>query len=521
MQYLLELLVENKFNRPAKEPLLLIYKKYNKRYYGKNSNQESCSGSAIVVNCFFIYFIPIMVMSQMLLSFPKIFFTLATVLGFFAVLFFGKTILIPLSVALLLSFILLPIARRLEKWGIGRLLAAFLCILLLYLIVGGLIFFFSTQIIQMTNEFADFQDKLTGLFTDIVVYLNDHVSIVPDLNRDELLEQSKNSLSDLAGELLKKTFNNTASFLTGLLTVTIYTFLLLIYRKAMSHAFSQLYKEDNREQALNMFNNIQRIGQQYLSGMSLLILILGTANTLGLWIIGIDNPLLFGFLAATLSIIPYVGTTLGASIPVLYAFMTSDGLWTPIAITILFWSIQLIESNFLNPKVVGSSLKVNALAAILSLILGAVVWGIAGMILFLPYTAMFKVFCEEYNELKPVALLINDQNEEGKADRQINDPRSYTGGRKGITIFFGGTRMVELRTARKLPSAVVFGLQRDQIRKFVLHEWEWDDLSGAIWKQVTDSTGRKDAFYAYGSAYVEYAIKSPQKCWRIDGFNLE
>lgn len=108
-----------------------------------------------------------------------------------------------------------------------------------------------------------------------------------------------------------------------------------------------------------------------------------------------------------------------------------------------------------------------------------------------------------------------------KADRMISDPRAYTGGRKGVDIMFGGTRTINLRTARKLPSKVVFGLQRDQFRKFILHDWEWDDTTGSIWKQVVDATGRKDAFYAYGSSYGEMGIKSPQRCWRIDDFLLE
>lgn len=108
-----------------------------------------------------------------------------------------------------------------------------------------------------------------------------------------------------------------------------------------------------------------------------------------------------------------------------------------------------------------------------------------------------------------------------KADRNINDPRAYTAGRKGIDILFGGTRRVELRTALKLPSTGVFGLMKSQFRKFIMHEWQWDDTTGAIWKQVVDATGRKDAFYAYGTAYGEIAITSPQKCWRLDGFSTD
>ena len=86
-----------------------------------------------------------------------------------------------------------------------------------------------------------------------------------------------------------------------------------------------------------------------------------------------------------------------------------------IAVTITFWIIQVVESNFLSPRVVGGTLKVNALAAIISIIVGASVWGIAGMILFLPFTAMLKVVCEEYNDLKPIALFIGEQNVKEKS----------------------------------------------------------------------------------------------------------
>jgi predicted PurR-regulated permease PerM len=144
--------------------------------------------------------------------------------------------------------------------------------------------------------------------------------------------------------------------------------------------------------------------------MILLIIIIGLANSIGLWIIGIDNPFLFGFLGAVLSIVPYVGTAFGAILPILYAFVSYDTLWPAIAVAILFWAVQLISDNYLSPKIVGGSLHINALVAILSLIIGALVWGVAGMILFLPFAAMLKVFCEEFENLKPIAILIGNQN---------------------------------------------------------------------------------------------------------------
>lgn len=108
--------------------------------------------------------------------------------------------------------------------------------------------------------------------------------------------------------------------------------------------------------------------------------------------------------------------------------------------------------------------------------------------------------------------------EEIKDDRVVNDPRSFRVGRKGIVMYFGGTRTVTYRTARKMPGRLVYGIQSDQFRKFILHEFIWDDTTGSLWRQVVDSTGRKDAFYTYGTMHGEIAIKSPQRCWRMENF---
>jgi predicted PurR-regulated permease PerM len=350
----------------------------------------------------------------MSVSFQKLFFAIATVIAIFAILILAKTILVPLGFALLISFILYPLAQKLEKWGINKMFASFFSMFIMILIIGGGIFFFFTQIANLPNVLTDFQNKIMDLLKDIIIYINNHVNLETDLEQDYIIDQLKEWFKNVAFPVAENTFYTTTSFLAGLLATIVYTFLFLIYRTGLTQAFCKFSPIDKREVALNMFKKVQKVGQKYLSGMIVLIVILGLANSIGLWIIGIESPFLFGFLAAAMSIIPYVGTTLGASIPVLYAFMSHDSLWIPFAVAVLFWAIQLIESNFLSPKVVGSSLQINALAAILSLLIGASVWGIAGMILFLPFAAMLKVICEEYESLKPIALLIGSQEDEDK-----------------------------------------------------------------------------------------------------------
>ena len=295
-------------------------------------------------------------------------------------------------------------------------MSAFLSILALFLIIGGGIFLFSNQIIQLSENLTDFKDRILEVFADATLFINKNIGFLPKQEKGELFDKIKDWLNESAGTLLSQTVSSTADFFFGLVSAIIFTFLILIYRNGLVRAFVRFYRQEHREKAFKMFKSVQQVGQQYLFGMMVIILILGFVNSVGLWIIGIDNPFLFGFLAAFLALIPYAGTFLGAAIPILYSFISYDSIWMPIIIAIFFWFVQFIESNFLTPKIVGGNLKINALTSILSIIIGASVWGIAGMIIFLPTAAMLKVVCEEYEELKPIALLIGEQNYNKKDD---------------------------------------------------------------------------------------------------------
>ena len=106
-----------------------------------------------------------------------------------------------------------------------------------------------------------------------------------------------------------------------------------------------------------------------------------------------------------------------------------------------------------------------------------------------------------------------------KADRSFNDPRGYTAGPgKGIEIVLMG-RHLNLRVARKIPPTVTYGLTKNTLKRWFVNEWEWDTTTGALWRQVTDSVGRKHAFYAYGHMMFELGCSDPQKSWRIENWN--
>ncbi|MFW6226956.1 MAG: AI-2E family transporter, partial [Bacteroidota bacterium] len=136
-------------------------------------------------------------------------------------------------------------------------------------------------------------------------------------------------------------------------------------------------------------------------------LILGALNGTGLWLIGLDYPFLFGYFAAFLAIIPYIGTFIGGLIPTTYAIIYTDSLWTPLMVVALYSGIQALEGNILTPKIVGSKVSINPLFALIALITGGFMWGIAGMILFIPSLAILKVIFDQVDSLKPYGALLS------------------------------------------------------------------------------------------------------------------
>ena len=105
-----------------------------------------------------------------------------------------------------------------------------------------------------------------------------------------------------------------------------------------------------------------------------------------------------------------------------------------------------------------------------------------------------------------------------KGDRVFNDPRTFAGGRSGLSIILGD-REVRMMVARKLPPEVVFCLQSDTWRRLTLGTWDWDDRTGSIWNRVIDSIGRKDAFFATGNMYEQLFCTHPRKNVRIDNLD--
>ena len=187
-------------------------------------------------------------------------------------------------------------------------------------------------------------------------------------------------------------------------------FLLLIYRDKIKLFFLSMIPNDNDE--LVWKKDIENVTQGYITGLMLVILIVAALNTMGLLFLGIKHAIFFGILSGVLTIIPYVGIFIGALLPFLMALITKDSIWYAVGVVIVFTVVQFLEGNFITPRITGSKVSINALAAIIALLLGGKILGIAGMILAVPAIGVLKIAVAYSTRLKPFVILLGDVDPE-------------------------------------------------------------------------------------------------------------
>jgi predicted PurR-regulated permease PerM len=328
------------------------------------------------------------------------------------VLYVLKPVVVPIIIAIILSVSVFPFVSSLErKWHFNRVVSAIFAIVLLSLMVFSLLTFIGFQISDIMDKGGTYADKLSDVYNSLATKAESTFGI----------DQRELSLKKInLGETLKENSSNIIEFVTmsgsiftDVVLIPLYIFFFLIYRKFFkSFIYKAFSKDGNTLRAKTILGKLYHVQQNYLIGLFTVMGIVGILNSIGLLILGIDNAIFFGFLAALLLLIPYIGIIIGSLLPAIVALATKDSLLYPIMVIAIFGFIQFLEGNFITPKVTGSKVSINAFVAILSIILFSMLWGIAGMIVALPVVASLKVIFDTIPELKPYGFLIGEPLDE-------------------------------------------------------------------------------------------------------------
>jgi predicted PurR-regulated permease PerM len=313
------------------------------------------------------------------------------------------SVLVQLFIALALAYIMNPVAKRLEKWGMNRTasvtLVLALSLVLILVSITLLAYAIKSELSNVQVNIPDYAKRLYDLVpAELKAQLNIETPEKISQQMNQLAIASRAIAFDIAKPVLawlQMALTSTVGFilnLLGYLIIPIYLFYLLIDMPLLVAWIKELPPERFRDQLGLLAQEINTVLSGFIRGQLLVCAILALLYSAGLWMIGIDLAVAIGTLAGAAFIIPYVGTMIGIVLSMLMALLKFHDVLHPMLCLGWFLVVQAMEGMYITPKVVGNTVGLHPLIAIIALLIGGQLLGISGMLLAIPMAAVAKVF---------------------------------------------------------------------------------------------------------------------------------
>lgn len=263
----------------------------------------------------------------------------------------------------------------------------------------------SIQVASLAENIDEMKQRLYSLFNSIRIWIHDTVGL--DVREQkEIIEKQQAT----TGDMLFKFASGFISIGVKAILVLVYMFLFLVYRSHIKRFILKLVSKDDKAETNDVVHQAGKVSQKYLSGLAAMIGLLWIMYGIGFSIVGVENAIFFAVLCGILEIIPFVGNLTGTSITVLAVIAQGGNSEKIIFVIVVYFVVQFIQTYILEPLVVGEQVNINPLFTIMAIVLGEMVWGVAGMIIAIPLLGMLKIICDHHPDLQPYGFLIGPEN---------------------------------------------------------------------------------------------------------------
>jgi predicted PurR-regulated permease PerM len=353
--------------------------------------------------------------------------TLLAVVVVTAVFYFARVVFIPLALAILFTFLLAPLVIRLRRWNFGRVPSVLTVVTLAFvilLLVSGLM---SIQLNDLAQRLPEYQDNIraklhsiressSGLisrFTSTVHEFSEELTptVPPKSTPGEVkpvpVEIRRNAFSPmeavggLVGSVIHLFF--TASI------VVVFVIFMLFQREDLRDRLIRLIGAGQINLTTKALDDAAHRVSRYLLAQLALNVGFGVLAGLGLFFMGVPNPVLWAVLAILLRYVPYLGIWLAAAMPAAISFATNPGWMEPIGIFVLYFGIDLLVLNFVEPMLYGGSTGISPMAILAAAIFWTWLWGPIGLLLSTPLTVCLVVIGCYVPSLEFLSILLGDQ----------------------------------------------------------------------------------------------------------------
>lgn len=358
--------------------------------------------------------------------------TLAGVVVVIVGLYFGRRVLIPLALSIVLSFLATPLVTLLERLRLGRVLSTIAVLTLFFALLGAVAWGVTNQLVQIITLLPDYRENIHHKIETISSHssggLSKATATVNDLSK-EISSASQNAGSQKLGKRDPKEpipvqlanpprsaneyLRDIIGPLTGVLETTgivvIFTLFVLVKREDLRNRVVRLAGVEQLNLVTQAMDDASKRLSRYLLFQFVVNGVYGGLFGFALYLIGIPHPLLWGVCAFLLRFIPYLGTPAAALFPIVLAFAIFPG-WTQIALTFgVFLVLEIVTANFIEPWLYGAHTGVSSLAILVAAIFWGALWGPVGLILSTPLTMCLMLLGRYVPQLSFLDVLLGDE----------------------------------------------------------------------------------------------------------------
>ncbi len=344
-----------------------------------------------------------------------------------ALLYFGREVLLPLVLATLFCFLLAPIVNRLESLGLGRKLAVICTSVFSACLLFALLYVLVAQVLDFVSAVPGYRENLRAKAASIHASENGVLARALETFRDFGRELSPTPPAVSRGapngplavevvdaeapavSLLRRLGGNIFGPLGTAAIVAIFVIFMLIDREELRDRVIHLVGKGRLRLTTQAMDDAAQRVSRYLLAQSVVNGTYGLSVGLGLYLIGIPSAVLWGILAAVFRFVPYLGPWIGAACPLLVAFAMSPGWSTLVFTLILFFALEVITGNVIEPWLYGTSTGISPMAVLVSSVFWAWLWGLGGLLLATPLTVCFVVLGKHVPGLEFIEVMLGDK----------------------------------------------------------------------------------------------------------------
>jgi len=356
-----------------------------------------------------------------LISFPHVSYALTGlfVLGIFYTAYFARAVLIPITMAIILNFVLAPLTREITRrvrWP--HPISAVLVVILFFGAIALAFTLLSSPaadwMVKLPNEMSAIERKLRPL-SGAVQNVQDAAQTVENMTQGQgpdNPDERKPMQVVVRGPSLTQLFlGQTMNISMGVLvTFGLLLFLLASGDALLRQAVTIAPRLTDKKKVVEIARETEGEISHYLASITCINIGMGVLIGGAMWWLGLPNPALWGVMAALLNFVPVAGPFASAAVISLVSIMTFDGLTDTILPPLVYLGVHLLESQVLTPFFVSRRLMLNPVAVLLSLIFWTWMWGIPGALLAVPILAAFKIACERVEGFQALAIMLTSPN---------------------------------------------------------------------------------------------------------------